>query len=235
MAREDARRCKRCDYAWYAQPIVVSGLKPRWFDENAVWTDGQARMARRASNYEQAMAQKNRWARCPNCGSTEVKTVTSRNFEPTGAMRLPSVPIPPAPPTVTTAARARPRPPDSSQHSARSLAVRCTCGATVPVGQKFCGECAAAMPEVVVVDAPSTSAPSLGSASDFTSSRDQPAWQVYEESLAAAKAAGDRGRARDIRAAERQRLSALSFKETMAEARAKTRENMRKAREQRGT
>jgi hypothetical protein len=102
--------------------------------------------------------------------------------------------------------------------------------------QKFCGGCGEAMPDVVVVDAPiSVRATVLDVACEATSSGEQPAWKVYEKSLADAKAAGDRPAAKALRAAEGQRLMALSFKETMREARDKGKEAMRKAGEKPGT
>jgi hypothetical protein len=52
----------------------------------AFWTDGQARMARRVSNFEQAQSAHDRWARCGNCGSQKVKSDASRDFQPTGSI-----------------------------------------------------------------------------------------------------------------------------------------------------
>lgn len=105
--KEAGRRCQRCEFAWYATPPGASPGKPRWFDESgSFWTDGQARMGRRTSNYERHLTAKDRWQQCPNCGSRSVKTDQSREFRPTGAIAPPqaSGPLPSsgARPPVTT-------------------------------------------------------------------------------------------------------------------------------------
>lgn len=94
---EDARECQRCSFRWYAVPVRVPS-KPRWFDEAgpSLWTDSQARMARLQGNYTRQVAEHERWAKCPNCGSIKVKTVKGKGFTPTGALS-PVVPLAPAP------------------------------------------------------------------------------------------------------------------------------------------
>ncbi len=85
--KEAGRRCQRCEFAWYATPPGTNPGKPRWFDEaGSFWTDGQARMARRTANYDRHLGAKDRWERCPNCGSRSVRTDKSRDFRPTGAI-----------------------------------------------------------------------------------------------------------------------------------------------------
>lgn len=81
------RRCQRCGYAWYAVEPPKKPPKPRWYDETgAVWTDGQARMARRVGNYERALAAEQKWTHCANCGSQKVTSDRSARFQPTGAL-----------------------------------------------------------------------------------------------------------------------------------------------------
>ena len=92
--KEAGRRCQRCDFAWYATPPKGSPGKPRFFDEmGAVWTDGQARMARRTANYDRHLQAQSQWDQCPNCGSRSVKTDKSRAFRATGAI-APQAPRP---------------------------------------------------------------------------------------------------------------------------------------------
>jgi len=70
--------------------------KPRWFDElGAVWTDGQARMARLQGNYTRQKTDRDRWAQCPNCGSIKVKTVAKWGFVPSAARTEPPSPARP--------------------------------------------------------------------------------------------------------------------------------------------
>lgn len=52
----------------------------------AVWTDGQARMARRVGNYERAVTAQEQWKRCPNCGSQKVGSDKNKHFKPTGSI-----------------------------------------------------------------------------------------------------------------------------------------------------
>lgn len=97
--REDARRCDRCAYQWFAVPTTRPG-KPRWFDETgAFWTDGQARMIRRQGNFDRAKVDHDRWATCPRCGSVKVQTVSERGFIPTAASASAAPPIEAAWPT----------------------------------------------------------------------------------------------------------------------------------------
>jgi hypothetical protein len=83
---EDARRCERCGYQWFAvRPKKVP--KPRWFDETgAVWTDSKARMARLQGNYDRHKTDHDRWALCPQCGTVKIRTVDHRGFVPTAAV-----------------------------------------------------------------------------------------------------------------------------------------------------
>lgn len=83
--REDARRCDRCAYQWYAVRTALP-QRPRWYDETgAFWTDANARMKRLQGNYDRAKVQYDRWAICPRCGSVKVRTVKARGFLPTAA------------------------------------------------------------------------------------------------------------------------------------------------------
>jgi hypothetical protein len=81
---EDARRCERCQYQWYAARAKKTA-KPRWFDETGanLWTNSQTRMIRLQSNYDRAKTDYDRWTICANCGSSKVATVSHRNFNPT--------------------------------------------------------------------------------------------------------------------------------------------------------
>lgn len=104
--KEVGRRCQRCQYGWYATPVGASPGKPRWFDEaGSFWTDGQARMSRRVSNFERHQQQKTRFDECPNCGSKTVKTDRSRGFQPTGAItptaQVPAAAVPPSAPSAS--------------------------------------------------------------------------------------------------------------------------------------
>lgn len=87
---EDARLCERCATKWFAVR-AAKAPKPRWFDEAGTpWGSGAARVTRLQGNYEQSLAGRDRWSRCPNCGSVKVKTVSPRNFVPTGAQPVAS-------------------------------------------------------------------------------------------------------------------------------------------------
>ena len=96
MTKENARHCKRCAHEWYAVRVGTA-QKPRWFDEfGAIWTDGQARMARRQGNYTRQKIDRDRWAQCPNCGSIKVKTVAKWGFVPSAARTGPQSPAQPS-------------------------------------------------------------------------------------------------------------------------------------------
>ena len=93
--KEDARQCERCATKWFAVR-AAKAPKPRWFDEAGTpWGSGAARVTRLQGNYAQSQVSRDRWSRCPNCGSVKVKTVSPRNFVPTGAQ--PAASPPPAP------------------------------------------------------------------------------------------------------------------------------------------
>lgn len=55
--REDARRCQRCDYQWYAAPTLSTKSPPE---------------------------ERRRWSQCANCGSARVQTVRNEGFVPSG-------------------------------------------------------------------------------------------------------------------------------------------------------
>ena len=94
-AKEDARMCERCTQKWFAVRSARAP-KPRWYDEGGTpWGSGAARVARLEGNYKRSLVDRDRWSRCPNCGSTKVKTVSQRNFVPTAAQTV--APSPPAP------------------------------------------------------------------------------------------------------------------------------------------
>ena len=92
---EDARMCERCAQKWFAVRSAKAP-KPRWYGEGGtLWRSGAARISRLQGNYERSLASRDLWFRCPNCGSTKVKTISQRNFVPTGAQG--AAPWPPAP------------------------------------------------------------------------------------------------------------------------------------------
>lgn len=95
--KEDARVCQRCGFKWFAVR-ATKAPKPRWFDEAGTpWGSGTARVARLSNNYERSLADRDRWARCSNCGSIKVKTVSDRGFTPTAAEPIAPPPATPAP------------------------------------------------------------------------------------------------------------------------------------------
>jgi hypothetical protein len=84
--KEDARRCERCDYKWWA----VRAPKPKkvkWnhtIGPDAFGFDPAAITARKAHQAAAAVAPWERWAICRRCGSQTIKTVAPRGFVPTG-------------------------------------------------------------------------------------------------------------------------------------------------------
>lgn len=126
--RETGRRCQQCGYGWYAVEPPRRPPKPRWYDETgAIWTNGQARMARRVGNYERVLAAEQKWTNCPNCGSQKASTDRSPQFKPTGAIvQTPSAstlrPAPVAPANNFQAAPSRVTAPSDGSRSGWSKA-----------------------------------------------------------------------------------------------------------------
>ena len=84
--KEDARRCERCDFRWWA----VRAPKPkkvRWshsIGPEAFGFDPAAITSRKAHEAAMAVGPWERWAICRRCGSQKVQSVNPRGFVPTG-------------------------------------------------------------------------------------------------------------------------------------------------------
>lgn len=140
--KEEARKCERCNQKWFAER-PVKAPKPRWYDEGGTpWGSGAARVARLQGNYERSLASQERWARCPNCGSVKVATVSQKGFVPTGveSAGIASDPISttePSPATATQSDRKQSNPfwtwlkAFMSVHWRIVLAIFCTIGVVV--------------------------------------------------------------------------------------------------------
>lgn len=242
--KEDARRCQRCQYQWFAVRVSLPS-KPRFADETSIWNrHSAAHMARLQGNYTRAKQDHDRWAICPRCGSVKVKTVSDRGFVPTAAQGS----APPSQPTqempskrtlrmqLDTAAPTalgsteNPRPAGrddlSRQDRPRDCTVGpatvCECSAVLPPGARFCMNCGRPTAEPT----PSLelfSASGQPEGADFGDSdappREDTPLAAYKRDLARAKAEGDREGVRRIKAAERERTARLGFREVMREIR----------------
>lgn len=168
-----------------------------------MWTDSQARMARLQGNYGRAVEQRDAWAKCANCGSTKVRTVSSRGFTPTGMVAAPAAIDP-------LAKRALPHVSTSSSGAGNFCP---SCGGPTSVGSRFCSNCGSPLSgrssqpeagEVEPVAAPQTNEglhPRL----------------TFLHAEAAAKVAGDRGRLKALRNAEKERQAQLRLRDLFAE------------------
>lgn len=67
----------------------------------AIWTDGQARMARLVGNHDRSQQAWLAWGKCTNCGSIKVATDTSKQFRPTNAVVPNSTTVSAPPPGVS--------------------------------------------------------------------------------------------------------------------------------------
>jgi hypothetical protein len=96
---EEARLCQRCGYKWFARRVDVP-KKQRWAADISQLgvADAASRMTRKTAARAEALTAYGRWVRCPNCNSEMVKTVSSRGFQPTGAIVQQAAPPPSSPP-----------------------------------------------------------------------------------------------------------------------------------------
>lgn len=96
---EDARRCSRCGYQWFAERVT----KPaKTYGAGAGWSllggTGMAAAAgaKAGAHYSTKLERHERWKLCPKCGSSKVKTVPKRRFTPTAAGQPPEISDAPA-------------------------------------------------------------------------------------------------------------------------------------------
>ena len=86
---EDARTCKACGFKWFAKrrnkPQSPRGAGS-FYALGGHHGAAAARATTASTKYESSMNDYRRWKDCPNCGSSKVKSVGKRGFEPTGAI-----------------------------------------------------------------------------------------------------------------------------------------------------
>lgn len=107
---EDARRCTKCEYKWYAKriskPTKTYGAGAGWA---ALGSTGMAAGAgaKAGAHYSTKLERHERWRNCPRCGSRKVRTEKKREFVPTAADEAAvRAEVPPAAPSPRAAAAA---------------------------------------------------------------------------------------------------------------------------------
>lgn len=126
MKAEQARICRKCGHGWYAKRMAkpASTRGAGSFYALGGHHGAAAAAANRANTkYQQKMTEYERWAICPSCGSTKIKTALTGELPkgtPTGASST-------SPPPTTAA-------PGSVQ--------ACVCGTPLAPPWRYCPMCA---------------------------------------------------------------------------------------------
>lgn len=101
---EDARRCTKCEYKWFAKrvskPAKTYGAGAGWA---ALGSTGMAAGAgaKAGAHYATKLERHERWRNCPRCGSRKVGTDRKRGFVPTAAEEAAGRRPPPKPLSTT--------------------------------------------------------------------------------------------------------------------------------------
>jgi ribosomal protein S27AE len=231
--KEQARRCDRCGRQWFAVRVAKPS-KPRWYDEQSILTDAQARMARLQGNASRQQVAYDQWSKCPSCGSISVQTISASDFRGAAPI-LPSFDAPPPPPASNSTPGTRscgcgmslPRDAKFCSNcgtpAAQASAPMCPCGRELQQDTKFCPNCGAAAPSFrnrVPLQAPPVNEPQpiVPPQQPQRPARDRTPAQLHRHLLAEAKKRGDRDEMKRLKRVELERLSKMSLWEKLRES-----------------